>query len=610
MLKNFITFLAASLFACALLSQTPTPSFEQKSLTQSLALGGGSLGVASQETLRAMRDELARSKRELRLPSLEQPYYIQYSLHNNAHYSVKASFGSLLDSRQFHEKRLTVGLRVGSAQFDNTNFFDPALGFFGSSDDEERFKNRSLPLELDYASLRRELWLATDAAYKQSAELFAKKQAALKNRVRLDTLPDFTLLPPATLLDTATTPAFDKKYFEQLAIQLSAIFRDFPAVTLSTVTIEYIPGQEIFANSEGREFIRTATLAGIEIAATAQAPDGMPVAQTYTTYSRFPSALPSRDSLTKAARLLAETLSKAVRAPVATAYSGPVLFESQAAAEAFLQIFAPNLATQRSPVTERGISDNPQNANFQNKIGARVLPEFISVAAAPNLSNFAGAQLVGSYKIDDEGVPAESFIIIKDGYLKGLLSSRTPTRRVNRSNGHNRGGAAMFGVLEMSATKARSLPNRKLRERMMQLCKDRDLPYGIIVRKILNPNILMTTIYNLTEGDFPFARTPGQMTALEVYRIYPNGREELVRGCDIAGLTVQSFKEILAVGDRKIPYNCYALPVTASFFSGGSQFVPASALVPDLLFEDVEIRPLEEDFSKPPILPHPFFSKQ
>jgi hypothetical protein len=190
------------------------------------------------------------------------------------------------------------------------------------------------------------------------------------------------------------------------------------------------------------------------------------------------------------------------------------------------------------------------------------------------------------------------------------MSSRTPTRRIKTSNGHNRGGAAMFSVLDVSASKDRTQSFKKLRERMLQLCKDRDLPYGIVVRKILNPNILMTTLYNLTEGDFPFARTPGQMTAIEAYRIYPNGREELMRGCDVAGMTVQSFKEILAVGDRKTAYNCYALPVTAAFFSGGSQFLPASVILPALLFEDIEIRPIEDDFTKPPILPHPFFSRK
>lgn len=573
----------------------------------------GASGLSSmptQEVLRAMRDELRRSMQELRLPSLEKPYYIHYVLTNAGAYGIKASFGSLLESRASREKRLTVGLRVGSLHFDNTNFFDPALGFFGSSDDEERFKQRSIPDELDYTTLRRELWLATDAAYKQSAELFAKKQAALKNRVRLDTLPDYTAAQPTVAVDTLSVPVFDKDYFERLAVDLSSVFREFPSVTLSNVSVEYLPKQEIFVNTEGREYIKTELFCGIEVVATGQAKDGMPLAQTYTTYSRTPNALPARDSLLRAVRALAVKLSQGLVAPVAQAYSGPVLFEEQAAGEAFLQIFAPNLATQRTPVTERGMSDNPQNAAFQNKIGARVMPEFLSVYVAPSLSAYGSAQLVGSYRVDDEAVQAESFQIVKNGYLKGLMSSRTPTRRVKVSNGHNRGGAAMYSVLELSATKDRTQPFRKLRDRMVQLCKDRDLPYGIIVRKILNPNILMTTLYNLTEGEFPFARTPGQMTALEAYKVYADGREELIRGCDIAGLTVQSFKEILAVGDRKFAYNCYALPVTLPFFSGGAQFIPASAIVPSLLFEDVEIRPIEDDFTKPPILSHPFFSRK
>ncbi len=566
--------------------------------------------ASTQEIFRAMRDELRRSMQDLRLPSLEKPYYIQYVLTNTASHNIKASFGSLTESHLSQEKRLSVALRVGSPQFDNTNFFDPALGFFGSSDDEERFKNRSIPAELDYTALRRELWLATDAAYKQSAELYAKKQAALKNRVRTDTLPDFTLIPATSVADTVSLPAFDKAYFERLAVDLSAIFREFPAVTLSTVGVEFLPKQEFFVNTEGREAMRTDVLCGIEVVAVAQAKDGMPLAQVYSAYSRTPSGLPSRDSLLKATRAIALKLSQSLIAPTSQAYSGPVLLEDQAAAEAFLQIFAPNLATQRPPVTERGISDNPQNAAFQNKVGARVMPEFLSVAVLPSLMNYGASQLIGSYRIDDEAVPAESFQIVKSGYLKGLMSSRTPTRRVKLTNGHNRGGAAMFSTLELSASKDRTQTPRKLRERMLQLCKDRDLPYGIIVRKILNPSILMTTLYNITDGEFPFARTPGQMTALEAYRVYPDGREELVRGCDVAGMTVQSFKEILAVGDRKTAYNCYALPVTLSFFSGGAQFIPASVILPALLFEDIEIRPIEDDFTKPPILPHPFFSRK
>jgi hypothetical protein len=39
--------------------------------------------------------------------------------------------------------------------------------------------------------------------------------------------------------------------------------------------------------------------------------------------------------------------------------------------------------------------------------------------------------------------------------------------------------------------------------------------------------------------------------------------------------------------------------------TGGSQFVSASLIIPDLLFEDIEFRPLESDFPKPPLIASP-----
>jgi TldD protein len=624
---------------------------------------------------RAMRDEMQRSMNELRLPALEKPYFMQYTLLDAHVRDIRASFGSLTESKQSNSKRLNVAVRVGSPAFDNTNFFDPALGFFGSSDDEERFRNRSVPAELDYAGLRRELWLASDAAYKQVAELFSKKQAALRNRVRLDTLPDFTLLSGSqtsaqagsqtgsqreafvSLADTSSASHVsqassasqtaqnhaDQAYLESLATRLSAVFCEFPAVNLSNVTIQYTPETAYILTSEGRECVRTTLLCGVEIVATAQAPDGMPLAEIATFYAKHPSDLPSADSLLQAARTLARTLSAASKAPRAASYSGPILFEDQAAGEVIVQGFAPYLAAQRSPVTERGVSDNPRFAAFQNKIGGRVLPEFLSVWSKPNLASYESTPLVGAFRYDDETVAAEPLRLVAGGYLKTLLSSRTPTRRMKASNGRNRGGAAMFDVIEIgrasedengvqstqkmntksntktaqvktkknvvSSTKAsQGSSNLALRQRLLALCKDRELPFGIVVRRILNQNILYYNLYTLTDGEFPFAKGEGQMTALEAYKIFPDGREELIRGCDVVGLGAAAFKDIIAVGTHKTAYNCLAQSVTSAFFSGGSQFLPVSVITPALLFEDLELRPVEDDFAKPPILSNPLFS--
>jgi predicted Zn-dependent protease len=260
-------------------------------------------------------------------------------------------------------------------------------------------------------------------------------------------------------------------------------------------------------------------------------------------------------------------------------------------------------------VTEGGIQDNPRYASFQNKIGGRVLPEFLSVDVKPDMKTYGSTPLIGEYTIDDEGITAQKMTIVKDGYLKGLMSSRVPTKRVRESNGHQRGGAAMLSILEVSAANDKQQTPADMRKRMIDLCKARELPYGVVVRTALNQNLLYTTLFQLTSGEYPFTRGESTVPLLEVYKVYPDGREELVRGCEAAGLSPQTFKDIIAVGKQKWVLNYLAPAVTSPFITGGSQFIGSTVIVPDLLFEDLEIRPVEGDFAKPPLLPHPYFSE-
>lgn len=564
------------------------------------------VNAAADEIQRALKDELNRSLKELTLESLQRPYYMDYRLTLRDTRSIKSSLGSLLYSRSNRSGSLSVGVRVGRPEFDNTNYFDVGLGFFGSGDDEESFRSRRIPFELDYSALRRELWLASDAAYKQAAELFAKKEAAVKNRLRADTTPDFKPMSAATLADTLPFPTFDQHYYEQLSNELSAIFSKYPKISASTVSIEFLPETAYYINTEGREFRKNEFYIGVEVVASAQAADGMPLAEMYSSYAREPRALPNRDSLMRAVETVARTLTALLDAPtLPEAYSGPVLFEEQAAAEVFAQIFAPNLATQRPPLTERGLQDQERYFAFQNKIGGRVLPEFLSIQATPDRVMFNETSLLGHYTVDDDGIPAQPVSLVEKGYLKTLLSSRVPTRRVRQSNGHQRGGAAMLSTLVLNAEPKKQLDRAELKKRMLKLCKDRELPFGIIVRRALNQNILYTSLYEQTAGEYPFAQGDAKMSLLEVIKLYPDGREELIRGAEAAGLTVQSFKDILAVGKKQFGYNYLAPAITSPFVTGGDQYTGVSLIVPDILFEDGEIRPLESDFPKPPFLSAP-----
>ncbi|MFM8178341.1 MAG: metallopeptidase TldD-related protein, partial [Candidatus Kapaibacterium sp.] len=467
------------------------------------------------------------------------------------------------------------------------------------------FRNRRIPMELDYRSLRRELWLASDACYKQAAELYAKKESVVKNRARVDTTHDFVPMPADVTVDTTSSAAYDRKRYEELVLVLSSVFFDAAHVHASSANIEYLPELVIYANSEGREYVKTSTQTGLEIVASTQADDGMPLADVYTVYAPTPAGLPSRDSLLKAARALVDGLSRLRSAPAIEPYSGPVIFESQAACEVFAQTFAPNLCTQRQQLTDRGIQESDRYVAFQNKIGARVAAPFLSVTSSPSRHMVGSTPIVGGYDVDDDGVRPSTLTLVDHGYLKTLLSSRVPGRRVKASNGRQRGGAAMIDVLELRADAAKQMDKARMRKTLMKLLKDRDLPFGYIVRKALNQNILYTTLFAQTQGDYPYSLNETSMNVIDVVRVYADGREETVRGAQAAGLAPSQFKDLAAAGSVQTVYNYLAPAVTSPYVTGGSQYLPATVIVPDLLFEDVEMKPLEGDFPKPPILPPP-----
>ncbi|MFM8439309.1 MAG: metallopeptidase TldD-related protein, partial [Candidatus Kapaibacterium sp.] len=353
------------------------------------------------------------------------------------------------------------------------------------------------------------------------------------------------------------------------------------------------------------EYVKTSTQTGLEIVASTQADDGMPLADVYTVYAPTPAGLPSRDSLLKAARALVDGLSRLRSAPAIEPYSGPVIFESQAACEVFAQTFAPNLCTQRQQLTDRGIQESDRYVAFQNKIGARVAAPFLSVTSSPSRHMVGSTPIVGGYDVDDDGVRPSTLTLVDHGYLKTLLSSRVPGRRVKASNGRQRGGAAMIDVLELRADAAKQMDKTRMRKTLMKLLKDRDLPFGYIVRKALNQNILYTTLFAQTQGNYPYSLNETSMNVIDVVRVYADGREETVRGAQAAGLAPSQFKDLVAAGSVQTVYNYLAPAVTSPYVTGGSQYLPATVIVPDLLFEDVEMKPLEGDFPKPPILPPP-----
>jgi len=286
----------------------------------------------------------------------------------------------------------------------------------------------------------------------------------------------------------------------------------------------------------------------------------------------------------------------------------------KAACETFAQTFIPCLTSQRSASQSRTggrVSFGGVNtAVFQTKIGGRVLPEFLSIEAVPNTNIHNGQKLFGGYKIDEQGVKPRNITLVKDGYLRTLLSNRTPIKRVEESNGHCRGGSPMASNIRIDADKKFQASDKDLKTQLLKLCKQRDLPYGLIVKKVQNINIFNTQIFPLAYRKLEYTQFgSGRFMPVEVYKVYPDGREELIRGGNIIGIGTTAFKDIIKVGNNQSVLTYLQSP---TWNPGNDRRYPEqliSIIGQSFLLEDGEYQLIESNFSKPPILNNPIGMK-
>ena len=221
-----------------------------------------------------MRDELSRSKKDLRLAQLELPYFISYQVREVEDAAISASRGSLLASGENRSRMLTVELRVGDYAVDNTNFF--AGPEFAFTRNRSFFGFNELPLDDNYFEFRRVIWLATDSAYKQALENLAGKRAALQNRTRSENLPDFSKEEPTRTTDILPAGKFERSSAELLVRSLSKILGNVPDLYNSSVALSATYSRTVYLNSEGTSYEITEPLVTLAASASTQAVDGMP----------------------------------------------------------------------------------------------------------------------------------------------------------------------------------------------------------------------------------------------------------------------------------------------------------------------------------------------
>ncbi len=554
--------------------------------------------------LKAMREEMTRA-RGLEIAGVpDKLYYIEYGLDAVKSFSASATLGALLRSDESTARLPRVQVRVGEPSFDNTNYIYSDL--FGSAR-----AGGGVPLDDDVAALRRYFWLATDRVFKGSVEALTRKRAALRNITQQDKLNDFAPAQPAKVYLDPLEPKIKRDQWRKLVRELSATMSAFPKVTGSQVDFEADFGTSYYVNSEGTESRYPDGFYYVRTVASAQAANGMNVRDAVMVVGHNLDKIPAEAELRRGVEQTARNVTALLDAPILDDYSGPVLFEDVAAPQLMAHLLGSNLGLTRQPVTEPGRQFPAPQSELEGRKGSRVLPEWMDVTDDPVRRDWNGQDLQGSYPVDMEGIVPQPLKIVTGGTLENFLLTRLPVRGFEGSNGRARlpgpfgSKAAVFSNLFVTAKQ--SVPSADLRKKLLDMVTQRGKQFGIVVRKLDLPasgSLDELQRQSMSAGQRGGSTRPVALPLL-VYRVYPDGKEELVRGARFRGLNARSLRDIVAASSTETIFhfagNGSALPVMGQ----GGYVALHSVVAPALLFEDLELEKRQEDWPKLPLVPPP-----
>ncbi|HLG96026.1 MAG TPA: metallopeptidase TldD-related protein [Bryobacteraceae bacterium] len=563
----------------------------------------------SDPLLRAMKDEMERSK-QLHILNLDPPYWFEYRVEDTRSVAISASLGALISSAEARTRIPMVQVRVGDYNFDNTNHV------YSDAYSGTRYDSGQLPIDDNYKAFRQAFWLATDRAFKSAEDAIARKRSSLKNVNLPDTLPDFSRTPAVEAVLPIKLVAPDKKQWADRILKLSAIFDKYPQVLSSFVDVQISQSTNYVVNSEGTMERTPEDLATVRIQGRALAADGTAVRDDESINAFNAAGLPSENDLRHQTIDVAEHVTALAKAPVGEAYDGPVLFEARAAAQLFGQLLGDNLKLTRKPIVDAGRTAPYFPSEFENRLGSRVLPEWMDVVDDPTQTEWHGQTLLGHYQYDMEGVAAQPLTVVDKGLLKSFLLTRTPTYKgFESSNGRARlagsFGARAPGFSNLFIRASETKPAADMKKVLMELCQQRNKPYGILIRKLDFPSTASIDEFRRMAAEMGRSGGGSHLVAqpLLVYKVYPDGKEELIRNVRFSGLTPRSLRDIAAASDEHYVFSFTDSNAPLALVGAGNYTTSASVIAPAVLFDELELAPIQEEVSKPPVVPAPPLSE-
>ena len=542
-------------------------------------------GQGQDKLLGLLKEELAQQMKELKGEEFP-PYHMNYRVIDVTSSVVSASFGALMNSQQYRSRTLVPQIRLGDEKLDNFRFNQMGAAM-------SRYQGPSvarLPLdeENNEDAVRQAIWDEVNNRYKFAVDMYQKTKAESSVNVEEEDKAPYFSEAKVEKYYEAPLPAekmtIDMDQWADRMKEISAVFKNQPGIMKGDAIMIYTVERRYFVNNEGTEVVQNLPYARIMVFGEAKADDGMELPLNLSYFAYDPADLPANDKIIADAKEMVKTLEALRVAPVVDPYTGPALLSGPASGVFFHEIFGHRIEGQRMKSENDG-------QTFKKMVGQLVLPADMHVYDDPTLRKYAGEDLNGFYKYDDQGVKAERVDVVVNGKLNDFLMTRTPIDGHPRTNGHARASDGFDPVSRQSnlviETSNPKTPE-ELRQLLIEEVKKQGKEYGYFFKEV-------TSGFTFTGKG---ATNSFNVTPLEVYKVFADGRpDQLVRGVDLIGTPLSMFSNIIYAGNDAC--------VFTGMCGAESGSIPVTAISPTILVNKVETQRKAKSQDILPILPAP-----
>ncbi len=519
------------------------------------------LSKSDQTIFKAMETELNRSMKKLKIEK-DQPYFISYTIIDGDYIFIETTLGKFTKNYADRYRTAFARVKVGDYQYDNSIFKRKRRARRARS-----FRTRiSIPLENDSIAIRHKLWLLTDSQFKDAVNQFTRKKETEELQVKKEEITDFSKAKPVEYYEETKKIDINRKAWEERLKRLSLVFKKHPEIEKSKISLQIWVEIKYLLNSEGARIKDHNIGYRIRIDASTISQDEIPVASSYSFYGYKEDGLPTEAELKEEINKIIEDINKRLNSEVINGYLGPVLIEAPASGFLFLKLIGRNILGDREDYENSRLL-------FYNRLNRKVIDRSISVYADPTIQYYNGVPVSDYYLYDAEGVRARRVNVIENGIFKNYLMTRTPIRGFEQSNGYAKRvpwqARIEPGIGNLFIETKDKMSYEQLKEKLITLCKEQNLPYGLIIRK-----------FDINR------KVPTSAVKINVN----TGKETPVFGCDavsVSDLTI--LDKIIALADDEKVCNTYE----------------GSCVAPSVLIEELEFKENKDLFKKPPLINSP-----